>query len=120
MPTYEYRCKTCGKTHEIQHGFNDERPTKCPACGGVLVRIFHPVGVVFKGSGFHKTDYSGSGAKAPAGERGSEKKPDSGSESKVAESKATETKQETTSAAKPDAKPASPPAPKPDSKTGGT
>jgi len=68
MPTYDYRCKDCGTTHEIQHGFNDERPTTCPTCGGHLARVFHPVGVVFKGSGFHKTDYSGAGTKASASE----------------------------------------------------
>jgi putative FmdB family regulatory protein len=58
MPAYEYRCTACGKLHEIVHGFHDQRPTQCPACGGPLVRVFHPVGVVFKGSGFHKTDYA--------------------------------------------------------------
>jgi putative FmdB family regulatory protein len=64
MPVYEYRCKACGATHEITHGFNAERPTKCPTCGAEqLVRVFHPVGVVFKGSGFHKTDYAGAGTK---------------------------------------------------------
>ena len=41
MPTYEYRCKSCGKTHEIEHGFHDKRPTECPSCGGELVRVFH-------------------------------------------------------------------------------
>jgi len=70
MPVYEYRCKSCGKTHEIEHGFNDKRPTECPTCGGELVRVFHPIGLVFKGSGFHKTDYSGTSrrpdAKPPA------------------------------------------------------
>ncbi|HME81286.1 MAG TPA: FmdB family zinc ribbon protein [Candidatus Eremiobacteraceae bacterium] len=68
MPTYDYRCKQCGTTHEIAHGFNDPRPTTCPACGGQLARVFHPVGVVFKGSGFHKTDYAGTGAKKDAAE----------------------------------------------------
>ena len=63
MPVYQYRCKSCGKTHDIEHGFHDERPTKCASCGGQLVRVFHPVGVVFKGSGFHKTDYTSSGAR---------------------------------------------------------
>ena len=67
MPVYEYRCKECGKTHEIEHGFHDARPTSCPSCGGHLVRVFHPVGVVFKGSGFHKTDYTSSGARKEAG-----------------------------------------------------
>ncbi len=67
MPVYEYRCKQCGTTHEIEHGFNDVRPTSCPKCGGQLVRIFHPVGLVFKGTGFHKTDYTSSGVrKEPA------------------------------------------------------
>jgi putative FmdB family regulatory protein len=66
MPVYEYRCKACGKSLEIEHGFNDARPTSCPACGGQLVRVFHPVGVVFKGSGFHKTDYSSSGVRKGA------------------------------------------------------
>jgi putative FmdB family regulatory protein len=70
MPVYEYRCKKCGTTHEIEHGVNAERPTSCPKCGGQLVRVFHPVGVVFKGTGFHKTDYTSSGVRkepAPAG-----------------------------------------------------
>jgi putative FmdB family regulatory protein len=62
MPTYDYRCKECGTTHEFAQGFNDPRPTTCPACGGPLARVFHPVGVVFKGSGFHKTDYANAGA----------------------------------------------------------
>jgi putative FmdB family regulatory protein len=66
MPVYEYRCKNCGRTHEIEHGFHDKRPTQCPSCGGELQRVFHPVGVVFKGSGFHKTDYSRSGTGSPA------------------------------------------------------
>jgi len=69
MPVYEYRCKSCGTTHDIEHGFNADRPTKCPACGAdQLVRVFHPVGVVFKGSGFHKTDYSRGGVKKTAPE----------------------------------------------------
>jgi putative FmdB family regulatory protein len=68
MPVYEYRCKSCGETHEIEHGYNDDRPTKCPACGGQLIRVFHPIGVVFKGSGFHKTDYGKSGVRATSSE----------------------------------------------------
>ena len=90
MPTYEYRCKSCGKTHEIEHGFHDKRPTKCPSCGGELVRVFHPIGLVFKGSGFHKTDYAGTSRRAKSGDasdaKPSETKP--ASDSKAAESKA--------------------------------
>jgi putative FmdB family regulatory protein len=71
MPVYEYRCKSCGLTHEIEHGYNDDRPTKCPACGGQLIRVFHPIGVVFKGSGFHKTDYGKSGVRAASSDNSS-------------------------------------------------
>lgn len=83
MPVYEYRCKTCGETHEIAHGFHDERPTKCPTCGGQLVRVFHPIGLVFKGSGFHKTDYSKSGVRTPSSDAGGA----SGGEGKPGEGK---------------------------------
>lgn len=72
MPVYEYRCKSCGKTHEIEHGFNDKRPTECPSCGGQLVRVFHPIGLVFKGSGFHKTDYGGTSPRASSESKPSE------------------------------------------------
>ena len=91
MPVYQYRCKSCGKTHDIEHGFHDERPTKCVSCGGQLVRVFHPVGVVFKGSGFHKTDYTSSGlrkepAAASAGSEAAK------SDGKVSDTKKTDTK----------------------------
>lgn len=108
MPTYDYRCKQCGKIHEITHGFNDPRPTTCPACGGPLARVFHPVGVVFKGSGFHKTDYSSGGVKKDAGESAGAK-PDAPA-STTAEKPKTESKP---------AAPATPP-PKTDSKPTGS
>jgi putative FmdB family regulatory protein len=90
MPVYEYRCKACGKTHEIAHGFNDKRPTECPSCGGELIRVFHPIGLVFKGSGFHKTDYGGASSR-PSGESKSEGSSDSkSSDSKPSESKSSD------------------------------
>ncbi len=98
MPVYEYRCKSCGETHEIEHGYNDERPTKCPTCGGQLIRVFHPIGVVFKGSGFHKTDYGKSGVRAASSETsgasGAEGKSGDGkpSEGKSSEGQSTESK----------------------------
>ena len=98
MPVYEYRCKACGKTHEIEHGFHDERPTACPACGGQLARVFHPVGVVFKGSGFHKTDYSRSGVRTAVDGAKAEKPGESGGDKK-ADSNASETKPASESAA---------------------
>jgi putative FmdB family regulatory protein len=99
MPVYEYRCKSCGKTHEIEHGFHDKRPTECPSCGGELVRVFHPIGLVFKGSGFHKTDYGGASVRSGSsgsGDSGGDAKPaDSkgGGEAKPSESKPSESKQ---------------------------
>jgi putative FmdB family regulatory protein len=103
MPLYEYRCKSCGKTHEIEHGFHDQRPTSCPTCGGQLVRVFHPVGVVFKGSGFHKTDYSSSGLRKE-GAASSSSSEGSKSETKSNDTKTGESKP---AAAKTESKPAS-------------
>jgi putative FmdB family regulatory protein len=59
MPTYEYKCSACGHTFEEMHGI-DDRVDRCPSCGGVVRRLFHPVGIIFKGSGFYKTDSRGS------------------------------------------------------------
>jgi len=56
MPTYEYACKTCGEHIDVVQSFGDEPLTVCPACGGELRKVFGAVGVVFKGSGFYKTD----------------------------------------------------------------
>ena len=85
MPVYEYRCKDCGRKHDIEQGFFDERPSKCPNCGGHLVRVFHPVGLVFKGSGFYRTDSRAGPTPPPA----SESKP---AEAKTSESKPPESK----------------------------
>jgi putative FmdB family regulatory protein len=89
MPAYEYRCKSCGKTHEIEHGFHDKRPTECPACGGELVRVFHPIGLVFKGSGFHKTDYGGASTRSSGDTESSVSK---GAEAKGGDAKSGDTK----------------------------
>ncbi|MFA4966616.1 MAG: FmdB family zinc ribbon protein [Candidatus Margulisiibacteriota bacterium] len=56
MPTYEYRCENCGKFEHIQK-INDEPFKKCPKCGGKVQRLISRAGIVFKGSGFHVTDY---------------------------------------------------------------
>jgi putative FmdB family regulatory protein len=63
MPTYEYRCNTCGEHLEAVQSFKDAPLTECPACGGELRKVFSPVGIILKGSGFYKTD-SRSGAKS--------------------------------------------------------
>ena len=56
MPTYQYACTACGEELEAVQKFSDASLTECPACGGALRKVFSAVGVVFKGSGFYKTD----------------------------------------------------------------
>ena len=66
MPTYEYRCKSCGDHLEVVQAFTDDSLTTCEACGGSLRKIFGSVGIAFKGSGFYKND-SRNGSKVKAG-----------------------------------------------------
>lgn len=56
MPTYEYECQSCHERHEAVQRFSDAPLSDCPRCGGPLRRVFSSVGIVFKGSGFYKTD----------------------------------------------------------------
>jgi putative FmdB family regulatory protein len=87
VPTYQYTCTGCGEPVEAVQKFSDAPLTVCAACGGRLRKVFSPVGIVFKGSGFYRTDsrngsssaavaakdkQSGdSGAKAPSSESAS-------------------------------------------------
>lgn len=68
MPTYSYRCTECANAFDIHQAFTDDTLTVCPTCGGVLRKVFSPVGVTFSGSGFYRTD---SRAKPSSGESGS-------------------------------------------------
>jgi len=64
MPTYEYACTDCGEHIEVVQSMSDEPLRVCGACGGRLRKVFSPIGIVFKGSGFYKTDSrSGTGAR---------------------------------------------------------
>jgi len=56
MPTYEYACTACGHQFEASQSFSDATLTECPECKGEVRKVFSNVGVVFKGSGFYKTD----------------------------------------------------------------
>jgi putative FmdB family regulatory protein len=56
VPTYQYRCTACGEPLEAVQSFDDDPLTECPSCGGPLRKLFSSVGVVFKGSGFYRTD----------------------------------------------------------------
>jgi putative FmdB family regulatory protein len=82
MPTYEYECTVCGQHIEVFQRFSEDPLTACGVCGGKLRKVFHPAGIVFKGSGFYATD---SRAKAPSG-AASTKDSDGGSSSSGATS----------------------------------
>ncbi|HTJ38327.1 MAG TPA: FmdB family zinc ribbon protein [Dactylosporangium sp.] len=94
MPTYQYACTECGHQLEAVQSFTDDALTVCPECQGRLRKQFSAVGVVFKGSGFYRTD-SRSAAKS------------SSSSSTKTETKTESTKTETKSETKTDSKPAS-------------
>ena len=57
MPIYDYECKKCGHKFELRRSFNDDGSACCPECEGDAERIFSPVPVIFKGSGFYVTDH---------------------------------------------------------------
>ncbi|MET8336928.1 FmdB family zinc ribbon protein [Streptosporangium canum] len=56
MPTYQYACSACGNEFDIVQKFSDDALTECPTCSGELRKVFSAVGIVFKGSGFYRTD----------------------------------------------------------------
>jgi len=71
VPTYQYACTACGERTEMVQKFSDAPLTVCPACSGRLRKVFSPVGIVFKGSGFYRTD-----SRAANGASAKDKKPD--------------------------------------------
>jgi putative FmdB family regulatory protein len=82
VPTYQYVCTECGGQLEAVQRFTDDPLTVHEACGGRLRKVFSPVGIVFKGSGFYRTDSrKGSSASAPASSSSSPASSDSSSSS---------------------------------------
>lgn len=67
MPTYEYACKSCQEHVEVVQSFRDAPLTTCAVCGGPLRKVFSPIGIAFKGSGFYRTDSRAAASKRPAG-----------------------------------------------------
>ena len=65
MPTYVYRCKSCKHEFETIQAITDEPVKKCPKCEGKVAKLLFPVGIVFKGSGFHVNDYPSSKPATP-------------------------------------------------------
>lgn len=99
MPTYQYACTECGHDFEQFQSFSDDALTECPQCQGRLRKVFNAVGVVFKGSGFYRTDSrSSSTASEPAASSSS-----SSGDSSSSTSTTTETKTEKKADPKPSA-----------------
>jgi putative FmdB family regulatory protein len=65
VPTYDYQCRSCGSVTEVIHSMLESGPSLCELCGGELRRVLFPTGIIFKGSGFYRTDSRGG---APASE----------------------------------------------------
>jgi putative FmdB family regulatory protein len=87
MPIYEYKCEN-GHTFEVMQRMSDDALTECSVCGAPVQRVFHPVAIHFKGSGFYNTDYGKRKRGAAAKEDGSAPKSDSSSsDSSKSESK---------------------------------
>jgi putative FmdB family regulatory protein len=84
VPTYQYACTACDHRFEAVQSFTDASLTECPACSGVLRKVFSSVGIVFKGSGFYRTDSRSGGGSGTAATNGTktETKTNSSSESK--------------------------------------
>jgi putative FmdB family regulatory protein len=114
MPTYGYRCGSCGHEFEIRQRITDEPLSTCPQCKGKLAKMLYPAGVIFKGSGYYTTDYKGSSKSAAASSNGVASSSDGSSESKH-ETKS-ESKPESNSESKTESKPES----KPESKSDAT
>lgn len=81
MPTYQYACRACGHAFEAVQSFSDDALTQCPQCAGALRKVFSSVGVVFKGSGFYKTDSRAGSASSTASAGASTAAAGSGSDS---------------------------------------
>lgn len=103
MPTYEYLCQACGSRFDAWQKITDDPIETCPTCGDHVHRVLYPVGLVFKGSGFYKTDNRGGSSGSTGSDSSADSSGSSGAkpaEAKLAEAKSTETKPvETKSAA---------------------
>lgn len=90
MPVYSYKCGDCGKVFDRFQSIGDNGNVSCDFCGGKAFRLFSPVGIIFKGSGFYTTDYGSSKSKLSGG-NGKDKKSEIGDDKdKKIESKSEE------------------------------
>jgi putative FmdB family regulatory protein len=101
VPTYQYACTDCDHRFDAVQSFSDPSLTVCPECGGKLRKVFSSVGIVFKGSGFYRTD-----SRASAGSTVAKSEP--GSEGSSSTSTETKTEKKADTTATPAAKPSTP------------
>ena len=87
MPTYQYACTACDERLEVVQKFSDDPLTECTVCGGRLRKVFSAAGIIFKGSGFYRTDSRGSGKSSSSTAANGSKKSDKKSETSKSESK---------------------------------
>ena len=108
MPIYTYRCENCGVQFDQTQKFSDPPLVKCPECGKkTLLKVYQPVGIVFKGSGFYATDHrSPSGATRAASDRKEEKTETSEKAEKAAEKLESKAESKSESSTTKDTKPA--------------
>lgn len=92
MPTYVYACDSCGAQFEQFQSFKDEPIRTCPRCAGNVRRVFQPVGIVFKGSGWYITDSRKSSSASVNADKSGDKPGDKTSSDTAAESKPADTK----------------------------
>ncbi len=100
MPTYEYLCQTCSHRFDVWQKMTDEPLQTCPECGNHIRRVLYPAGIVFKGSGFYKTDH-GSGLAASNGNSSNGKKEQSETSASSSSAEGSKTAESSTPSAKP-------------------
>lgn len=84
MPTYEYYCEVCNDQFEVFQRITEPPVTECQRCGGPVRKVFSPVGIIFKGPGFHVNDYRKPEPKKDSDDFKSDSKSDSTSDAKAA------------------------------------
>ena len=113
MPTYQYACTACGHRFEAVQSFSDSSLTDCPECAGRLRKVFSSVGIVFKGSGFYRTDSRSGGSGKDSGKDSGKEKVAAGTSSDSGDSKGSSGSDSSTKKA--DSSPASTPSSAPSS-----
>lgn len=100
MPIYSYKCKKCGKIFDKFQKMSGNGKVNCESCGGEAFRLFSPVGIIFKGSGFYTTDYGSGTNKSSVDSKTDSKDKVSGEKDKSAKSNSSDTKDSSSSKGK--------------------